>query len=128
MDEGAKKLQQVISKLQKRKSDNSSGLPYGIRIDVLNKDLIQISRLRSGSATDVEFHFVIRVAKHGPKKTWWPIEYKGSDQQVIVCESSLNGRTVVNLQKQASLVELANTWAGSLIAQETSSKIKEVTL
>lgn len=128
MNEGAKKLQQVISRLQRRKSDNTSELPHGLRINAQGKDLIRIDRLRSGSTTEIEFCFVIRVTKHGTKEVWWPIEYKGRDQEIIKCESSLNGRTIVNLQKQASLVELANTWAGSLVAQESSSRINDATL
>ena len=63
MNEGAKKLQQVISRLQRRKSDNTSELPHGLRINAQGKDLIRIDRLRSGSTTEIEFCFVIKLIK-----------------------------------------------------------------
>lgn len=128
MDEGAVKLQKVLGKMVKRLEGERESLPNGVIVSRQAENLLRISSPNKHGDQRSEFSFLIRVTKTGPKEIWWPVEYVGPDQTVLRCETTINGRRQVNIHKQASLVELANTWAGTLEAQSVAKSVNNALL
>ncbi len=123
INEGAFKLQKVIEKIIS--FNNGAKLQtVGVKFDWQSPELIEIASISSNSNNDYDFSFVIRVSTYGKKEIWWPILYKGPNNEIINCESDFNGKKLVSLKKQSSLVELANTWAGTIEAKVVSSNVK----
>ena len=117
MDSSAKKLRKIIKKLLTR------GLPTGLSVSYLSSDFIRIEKYTDGSEKHTEFVFTIRVQSISGAEYWWPIEYVSANGETLRSEVCVTGRTLINLQKQTALVDVAETWAGTLEAQLVTKTI-----
>jgi hypothetical protein len=115
--DGASKLHKIIQRLRDRAE------LYSIAVMPVSDSLIEVQKLTGRSENLTEFAFLIRVQTVNGRETWWPIQYRGADGHTISCETTVNGKTLVNMAKQDSLVELAETWAKTLEAQDVAAKI-----
>lgn len=115
--DGASKLHKVIQRLRNRAE------LYSIAIVPVGDSLIEVQKRTNRSENRTEFAFLIRVQNINGRETWWPIQYRGADGQTISCETMFNGKTLVNVTKQDSLIELSETWAKTLEAQDIAAKI-----
>lgn len=116
MESGASRLRRTIMQLQSRT------IPGDLVVTQIAPDRLRIEKRTTGSENRTEFAFILRVEGVGFHEQWWPIEYK-SATEVISCESVVNGRVLVNLVKQRSLIELAETWARTIEAQQTARSV-----
>jgi hypothetical protein len=114
---GANKLRKVIQQLE------AHGALRSIVISKLDESLIEIEKRSSGSEVRTDFAFLIRLEKQNGREAWWPVQYRSSSGELISCETTVNGKTMVNLAKQDSLVDLAETWAKTLEAQVVTAKV-----
>lgn len=114
---GADKLRKVIQQLEARGSLRS------IAINTVEESLIEIEKRTNGSESRTEFSFLIRIETQNNHETWWPVQYRSASGELISCETTVNGKTMVNLSKQDSLVDLAETWAKTLEAQDITSRV-----
>lgn len=119
---GADKLRKVIQRLETHMELRS------IVIKRIEPSLIEIEKRTSGSESQTEFSFLIRIERQNSRETWWPVIYRSASGELISCETKVNGKTMVNLSKQDGLVELAETWAKTLEAQEVTSKVDNALL
>lgn len=117
MGMGAAKLKHIIKHLQK------TNLPRELVITSMPSDLLKIEKRTHGSEFRTEFSFVVRIERSKKTSTWWPIQYSSASGDDITSETHVNGRTLVNLQKQAALVDLAETWARTLEAQVVTKTV-----
>ncbi|RYZ72844.1 MAG: hypothetical protein EOP09_02635 [Proteobacteria bacterium] len=116
MANGAIKLRRIIKQLQSRT------MPTDLALVQVERDLIRIEKRTKESESRTEFAFLLRITNVGSSESWWPIEYR-SATEVVSCESVINGKVMVNLVKQDGLVELAETWAKTLEAQQVTSTV-----
>jgi len=119
---GADNLRKVIQQLEAR------GALRSIAIRPMDKSLIEIEKRTNGSDSRTEFSFLIRIETQNNHETWWPVQYRSASGELISCETTVNGKTMVNLSKQDSLVDLAETWAKTLEAQEITSRVNNALL
>lgn len=115
--DGASKLHKIIQRLIKRAE------LYSLAVVPVGDSLIEVQKRNQRSGNQTEFVFLIRVQSTGGRETWWPIQYRGPDGQTISCETTFNGKTLVNVAKQGTLIELTETWAKTLEAQDVAAKI-----
>lgn len=108
---GANKLKNAIKRLE-----GTNKIPT-FRIVPQGKDLLRIEKLSQSSADEYEFAFLVRIDRSNGNESWWPIEYRSLEGEILACERNLNGKTLVNVSKQNQLIDLAETWASSLEAQ-----------
>lgn len=116
MEKGAAEFQKIITQLQLR------GLPSGLIVQQKSADQLWVEKRSTGSENRTEFSFFMRVERTSGRETWWPVEYR-SAAEVISCETFVNGKVMVNLVKQDALIELAETWAKTLQAQQTAKAV-----
>lgn len=114
---GAIRLKKIIQQL------NTRGGLHTVVINTINDSLIEIEKRTSGSDLQPEFTFVVRVERRNDRETWWPIQYRSSSDELISCETTFNGKAMVNLVKQQSLIDLAETWARTLEAQHVAKSV-----
>ena len=117
MTSGAANLRKIIKRLQKQT------IPSFLSIIADGPSLLQIEKRTGESGFRTEFGFTIRIETVAGREVWWPIQYIGSNGEIIKSETELNGRTLVNLQRQNELVTLAETWARTLDAQHVASAV-----
>jgi hypothetical protein len=117
MNQGALQLKRVINKLQ------SKAAALSLTISYPEIDIVRIEKRTGTSGVRTEFVFVVRVERLEGKEVWWPVEYTGVHGEVIRSEKEFRGRTLVNLQRQGELVNLAESWARSLDAQNVTQTV-----
>jgi hypothetical protein len=117
MKNGAVNLRKAIKRLQ---ALSTSPL---LLVTQFGSDLIRIEKRSGESGNRTEFSFTIRVEGPLGHETWWPIEYSGTNGEIIKAETQVNGRTLVNLSCQNDLIEVAETWARTLEAQHVTQTV-----
>ncbi|HXH76090.1 MAG TPA: hypothetical protein VNJ08_14055 [Bacteriovoracaceae bacterium] len=122
MSNGAVNLKKIIKKLESR------SLPASLKLTANSSNLLLIEKCTNDSKEKTEFILTIRIENFGGHETWWPIEYLGQNGESAKSESQINGRTLVNLNKQNDLIILAETWAKALEAQLVTQTVGNVLL
>ncbi len=121
MQQGAANLRRVIKQLEK------SGLPSGIFISHETSGALRVGKRFKESGSETDFSFLFRIFSFEGNDVWWPIEYRSS-KDLIFCENEFNGKILVNLVKQQSLIEMSDTWAKSLEAQGVAKSFNNALL
>jgi len=116
MANGAVKLRNIIKQLQTRT------MPSDLFVSQPEQNLVRIEKRTKASDSRTEFAFLLRTERRDKSETWWPVEYS-TPTEVVSCETVINGRVLVNLVKQESLIELAETWARTLEAQQITKSM-----
>jgi hypothetical protein len=99
-----------------------TGVPSDILVSPEAPDLLRISKRSRESENRTEFSFLLRIESIAGMESWWPVEYR-SAKEVVSCEKTMNGKVMVNMVRQQSLIELAETWAKSLEAQHVARTV-----
>ena len=116
MEKGAEKLRRVIKHLEGRASNTD------VLVNSEGPQFLRVGKRTKQSDNQTEFSFLVRVEKSGQQETWWPIEYR-SASEVVSCETTVNTKVMVNMARQESLIELAETWAKTLEAQQIAKSV-----
>jgi len=89
---------------------------------------IYLAKFSKGTAPDAtalvpDFSFEIRTESFQDEHLWWPVSYQTASGEIIKAESESRGRTMVNNFNRRQLLELADTWAKSLLSQSVSHQL-----